>query len=131
MKRVGSLHYKRWYDHDPLISMAVSLLQNTDQANQQEITAYILNEIRDYPSLFEQTIFQRIHNCIFLIFHRRQKMDHSVWYLLEVLKLLSYEQQRTVSLKIINYIYEKENLERFIFEENIGLTEENSLYSTP
>ena len=95
---------KRWYDTDPTMSMAISLLQNTSPIHQEMTAAYLLRFLEREGILKE---YQLSSDRVFFIFPlvRRSQMDRRACHLLEVLKRLPRGLQIELSLNMINYIY--------------------------
>ena len=98
---------QRWYDHDPTVSMAVSLLLNDNKRDQQRPVHYILNllERDEVFAQFRQHIGDPLRITYLFPNSRRRDMASGTRRLLEILKLLPYSIQLDMSLNMINYIY--------------------------
>ncbi len=96
----------RWYDKDPTLSMAISLLHNASQTHQEMAARYLFKQmesqgILDLAELQTQT--ERVR-FIFPGF-RRSKFEMHARHLVELIKHLPYEDQQAVAVQLINYIY--------------------------
>ncbi|MGE0200324.1 MAG: hypothetical protein AB7P76_05080 [Candidatus Melainabacteria bacterium] len=95
---------KRWYDNEPTLSMAVSLLQNAP-ASHQEMTARYLLGVLERESILAQ--YQLDKNSVHFVFPflKRARLNVHAWKLLEVMKKLPRNRQLELALGVINYIY--------------------------
>lgn len=98
---------KRWYDHDPTVSMAVSLLLNAGRRDQQRTVHYAINllERDEVFAQFRKEIGDPLRITYMFPNNRRRNMESGTRRLLEILKLLPYSIQLDMALNIINYIY--------------------------
>ncbi len=98
---------KRWYDHDPTLSMAVSLLQNASKPDQFRTVKYIMGllERDEILKQYRKEIGDPLRLSYIFPANRRRDMETSTWRLLEILKLLPETIQMEMALSIINYIY--------------------------
>ncbi len=96
----------RWYDNDPTLSMAVSLLQNASRTHQELTARYIFHQLES-ENLLDSDILRTQEDRVRFMFPSRfrQKLDVQSRRLLEVLKLLPYEVQQRMALQMIQYIY--------------------------
>jgi hypothetical protein len=98
--------HQRWYDNDPTLSMAVSLLQNAHKAHQELTARYIFRQLAA-ENLLESDILNTSEDRVRFIFPKnyRQKLDVRSRHLLEVLKLLPSDVQQRMAVQIIQYVY--------------------------
>lgn len=98
---------KRWYDHDPTISMAISLLQNASKPDQFRTVKYIIGllERDEILNQYKKEIGDPLRVSYLFPFNKRRNMEPSTRRLLEILKLLPESIQLEMALSIINYIY--------------------------
>lgn len=98
---------KRWYDHDPTISMAVSLLLNASKADQLRTVQYTLNLLERDEILrqYRSEIGDPLRVSYLFPFNKRRNMEQGTRRLLEILKLLPQSIQLEMALSMINYIY--------------------------
>ena len=100
---------KRWYDKDPAMSMAISLLNNASYDQQRQAAEHVLGLIEHVT--IEETGCQPLQTKQFLqvahLFpsHRRSHLEPTANRMVEVLKSLPTEIQLEMSLNIINQIY--------------------------
>jgi hypothetical protein len=99
------LQSSRWYDQDPTLSMAVSLLQNASRSHQMQTSRYILSILEG------EGILARHHlpdtDRLFFLFpiRKRQHFDSTSLQVIELLKRLPASVQLEMALNIINCIY--------------------------
>ena len=102
---MGCSMNQRWYDRDPTLSMAVSLLQNASKTH-QEMTARYVNLFLEREHLMEKHLEMEPGKLQFLFpFMRRNRLEKSAWSALETIKRLPKDVQLEVALAMINYIY--------------------------
>ncbi len=95
----------RWYDNDPTLSMAVSLLQNASRIH-QEMTAHYIRRHMERESILEKERLGPPGQLLFLFpFLRRNRLEKDAWELLEMMKRLPKDIQLELALMMINYIY--------------------------
>ncbi|HEY9688028.1 MAG TPA: hypothetical protein V6C52_13725 [Coleofasciculaceae cyanobacterium] len=97
---------QRWYDKDPTLSMAMSLLQNASLAHQEMAARYMFNLMRD-QGLLDAAELRTSEERIRFIFpaFRRSRFEMHARHLVELLKHLSFEAQQDLAMQLINYIY--------------------------
>lgn len=97
--------YKRWYDNDPTLSMAISLLQNASYANQELAAKYIFNIIEQQRLLNNQQFNSLYKGIAFIFPNNRNQLQVEARRLVEELKHLPSVTQESLALVLINYIY--------------------------
>lgn len=99
---------KRWYDQNPTLSIAVSLLQNTSLENRMKTVSFMMSYFEDhYP---EALVLAESAKSGWLSFiQRRQSMEQNAWQAVETMQFLSEEARRELSLAMIRMIYQLEN----------------------
>ena len=123
--------FQRWYDKDPTLSMAVSLVQNASKVHQELTARYIfrlleMENLLDAPSL--KTGGEERIRFIFPG-HEKRKLDVHFRHLLEVLKLLDFEVQQRMSVQMIQYVYvldageSEELMQQALLEVDSGRTQ--------
>lgn len=95
---------RRWYDHDPTISMAVSLLQNASHGHQETTARFMMMYMEREGILAEYELSPEKISFLFPLL-KRMNLDTSAWEMLEVMKRLPHGRQIEMSLTVINYIY--------------------------
>jgi len=97
---------QRWYDKDPTLSMAMSLLQNASYAHQEAAARYMF-KVMDAINLLDSTELRTKEDRVRFIFpsFRRHKFEAHARHLVELMKHLSYDAQQAMAVQLINYIY--------------------------
>lgn len=95
---------RRWYDKDPTLSMAVSLLQNAPRKH-QEMTAKMVLAYMKEANLYEAANVSQDKTLFFFPLLKRMQLDNSAWEMLEIMKRLPHGKQIEVALMIIHHIY--------------------------
>ena len=97
---------QRWYDRDPTLSMAISLLQNASHPHQEMAAAYML-KVMDALNLLSCAALSTKEERIRFIFptFRRSKFEVHARHLVELMKHLSPDAQEAMAVQLINYIY--------------------------
>lgn len=97
---------QRWYDKDPTLSMAISLLQNASYAHQEAAARYMF-KVMDALNLLDSAEVTTKEDRIRFIFpsFRRSKFEMHARHLVELMKHLSFDAQQAMAVQLINYIY--------------------------
>jgi len=90
---------KRWYDIDSTLSLAVSMLKNASEENQDSVCKFINEK-------FEELNIQKQDKFIAFKFFNKRWYDEreNVYNLLENLRCCNDEDRRTLALAIINHL---------------------------
>jgi hypothetical protein len=97
---------QRWYDKDPTLSMAISLLQNASHAHQEAAARYMFKVMDGLGILNSKEISTQEDRLRFIFpAFRRQKFEAHARHLVELMKHLSYDAQQAMAVQLINYIY--------------------------
>lgn len=96
----------RWYDKDPTLSMAVSLLHNASKTH-QEMAARYLFKVMEHQGILQSAELRTQNDRVRFLFpsFRRSGFEMHARHLIELLKHLSYEHQQMLAVQLINYIY--------------------------
>ncbi len=97
---------QRWYDRDPTLSMAMSLLQNASHPH-QEMAARYMFKVMDALNILSCAELSTKEERIRFIFpsFRRSKFEIHARHLVELMKHLSPDAQEAMAVQLINYIY--------------------------
>jgi len=97
---------QRWYDKDPTLSMAISLLQNASHSHQEAAARYMF-KVMDALGLLDSAELRTKEDRIRFIFpaFRRSKFEMHARHLVELMKHLSPDAQQAMAVQLINYIY--------------------------
>lgn len=97
--------YKRWYDVDPTVSLAVSLMRNANILTQYKCADLIVQKSKDNGVDLSENI---ITDAFTYVLRRWYDTDQKMAEAFEYLKLLPIDLQKEVSLEIINLLQEAE-----------------------
>lgn len=97
---------QRWYDKDPTLSMAFSLLYNASHSH-QEMAARYMFKIMDAMELLDSETLRTKEGRVQFMFpgFRRNQFEIHARHLIETLKHLPFESQQELAVQLINYIY--------------------------
>lgn len=98
---------KRWYDIDPTVSLAVSLMRNANLLLQYDCADLIIKKSKDNGIDLSENILTDAFNYVL---RRWYDTDQKVSEAFEYLKLMPFELQKETAIDIINLLQEKENL---------------------
>ena len=91
---------KRWYDKDPAVSLAVSLIRNSEIENQYKYAEFIVNRAKD----FGVTIDENPLSNAFHFVKRWYDQDKQLAEAFEYLQKAPVEQQKEIALDLIHII---------------------------
>lgn len=96
---------KRWYDYDPTVSLAISILRNSAKKNQALVAEFLIEKSKEQGISVEKIKSEKTN-----MFSRRwYDFDENVYYSLECLRLSPHEVQKTLAIEIINYLCKLDN----------------------
>jgi len=98
---------KRWYDIDPTVSLAVSLMRNSNINNQYKCADLILKKSKDNGLDLSENILTDAFNYVL---RRWYDTDQKIAESFEYLKLMPEELQRETALELINLLKEADVL---------------------
>ncbi len=96
---------KRWYDVDPTVSLAVSLMRNANIMTQYKCADIIVKKSKDNGIDLSENILTDAFNYVL---RRWYDTDQKIAEAFEYLKLMPLELQKEVSLDLINFLQEEE-----------------------
>ena len=96
---------KRWYDIDPTVSLAVSLMRNANIMTQYKCADYIVKTSKENGIDLSENIITDAFNYLL---RRWYDADQKIAEAFEYLKLLPAELQKSVALDLINLLQEEE-----------------------
>lgn len=97
--------YKRWYDVDPTVSLAVSLMRNANILSQYKCADLIIKTSKDNGIDLSDNI---LTDAFTYVLRRWYDTDQKIAESFEYLKLLPIEIQKSVALDIINLLQMEE-----------------------
>lgn len=89
---------KRWYDIDPTMSLAVSLMHNASPENQSLCAKLIIKKARDFNISIPKNKLEEAFNYFC---KRWYDKDRELADAFQYLKIMPFELQKEVSLEII------------------------------
>ena len=90
---------KRWYDTDPTLSLAVSMLKNADDEKQNSVCEVTQNKIK------EMGIKTGDKFTVFKIFDKRWYDEkENLYNLLETIRCCDEDEKREIAIFIIDYL---------------------------
>ncbi len=92
----------RWYDKDPTLSMAISILRNTDKKNQIKVAEYIIDKLKS-TAISKPNFPQNLLKVL-----NRRWYDHNekLSTAMEYLRLSTLTVQQDIALEIIDLLCE-------------------------
>ncbi len=96
---------KRWYDVDPTVSLAVSLMRNANIMTQYKCADYIVSKSKEHGIDLSENILTDAFNYVL---RRWYDTDQKIAEAFEYLKLMPLELQKELSLELINLLQEEE-----------------------
>ena len=97
--------YKRWYDVDPTVSLAVSLMRNANIMTQYKCADLIVKKSKDNGIDLADNI---LTDAFTYVLRRWYDPDQKIAESFEYLKSLPDELQKEVALDLINLLQEEE-----------------------
>ena len=97
--------YKRWYDIDPTVSLAVSLMRNANIMTQYKCADLIVKKSKDNGIDLADNI---LADAFSYVLRRWYDTDQKIAESFEYLKSLPEELQKEVALELINLLQEEE-----------------------
>lgn len=92
---------KRWYDVDPTVSLAVSLMRNVNIMTQYKCADIIVSKSKDHGIDLSENIITDAFNYVL---RRWYDTDQKIAEAFEYLKLMPEELQKETALEIINLL---------------------------
>lgn len=99
--------HKRWYDVDPTISLAVSLLRSASEQTQVKCSEFIIDYARQRDVKLKSNGLSDAFNYIL---KRWYDQDKKIAEAFEYFQVSSLELQKEISLEVINFLQLSETL---------------------
>lgn len=96
---------KRWYDVDPTVSLAVSLMRNANIMTQYKCADLIVKHAKDNGIDLSENILTDAFNYVL---RRWYDTDQKIAEAFEYLKLMPEPEQKATALDLINFLQEEE-----------------------
>ena len=97
--------HKRWYDVDPTVSLAVSLMRNANIMTQYECAVLIIKISKEKRIYLADNI---LTDAFTYVLRRWYDTDQKIAEAFEYLKCLPIDVQKEAALQIINLLQEAE-----------------------
>ena len=97
--------YKRWYDIDPTVSLAVSLMRNANVMTQYKCADIIVKKSKENGIDLSENI---LTDAFTYVLRRWYDTDQKIAESFEYLKLLPENIQKEVAFDIINFLQDEE-----------------------
>lgn len=92
--------HKRWYDKDPAVSLAVSLIRNSSIEDQYKYAEFIVNRAKDFGVVVDENPLAAAFNFA----KRWYDNDKQLAEAFEYLQKAPAEQQKEIALDLIHII---------------------------
>lgn len=93
--------HKRWYDVDPTVSLAVSLLRNANEQTQLKCADFIIEYAKDREVALQSNT---LNNAFNYILRRWYDKDEKVAQAFEYFEVSPIEIKKEISLEVINFL---------------------------
>ena len=93
--------HKRWYDIDPTVSLAVSLIRNANEPCQLQCAEYIINYAKERDIQLKGNTLNGAFNYIL---RRWYDKDQTIAEAFDYFENLPIDSQKEVSLEVINIL---------------------------
>ena len=90
---------KRWYDLDPTVSTAVSMMENADAKVQLECAYYIIDKAKNYGVKITESDLSEAFNYLFRRWYDKNKQLHDAF---EYLKESPHDVRLGIAFDIID-----------------------------
>ncbi len=95
---------KRWYDKEPTVSLAVSLMQNSKEEVQAECAEFLKNKAQDYGVILNSNLFGAFNYVLHRWYDRSEQISEAFLYLKEA----DDETRKQIALAVIDFLEQKE-----------------------
>ncbi len=91
---------KRWYDVDPTVSLAVSLLRNSDELTRSDCAMFIIKEAQNKGVVIKNSLVSAFNYAL----RRWYDEEETIFEAMEYLRVAPAEIQKELSFDIIEYL---------------------------
>lgn len=91
---------KRWYDIDPTVSLAVSLLRNSDEATRKSCAGFVIKEAQEKGVVIKNSLVSAFDYAL----RRWYDDEETIFEAMEYLRIAPLEIQKELSFDIIEYL---------------------------
>jgi hypothetical protein len=111
---------QRWYDFEPNMSLAVSLLHNSRTDNKDLALSYFNKRLLNDHGHFENFNPNPPQGNWLGLFQKRKGLDEPSWVLIEMLRHTPVEYRQKFALGMISYLYFLEHQNTLTLEFESG-----------
>ncbi len=101
------MNNKRWYDQEPTISLAVSLIQNSKQDTQLECAKLIKEKAQDHGVILQNNLFGAFNYVLHRWYDINEELSEAFGYL----KAADDETRKQIAIDIISFLEKSETLQ--------------------
>ncbi len=101
------MNNKRWYDQEPTISLAVSLIQNSKQDTQLECAKLIKEKAQDYGVVLQSNLFGAFNYVLHRWYDINEELSEAFGYLKEA----DEDTRKQIAIEIIAFLEKAETLQ--------------------
>lgn len=91
---------QRWYDFDPVISLAVNLIEQADEKTKKHCLNYIIKRATDYGIELETKLDEQFD----MLWQRRTDSTSHFFEAMEYFKKADTGFQKEISMSVIEYV---------------------------
>lgn len=123
-------YFSRWYDKDPILSMSMKTLQNTDDASQIKIALNLIKVIIEHN--IESSEFEGVEDILSAVEDGMTKRGNARWYdldetirtAIQMLEACSSEARQKIATEMANLVVNKikEGDEDYDYDEEDEVT---------
>ena len=92
---------KRWYDLDPTVSLAVSLMKNADEQTQLHCADYIINKAKNFGMKRKENA---LNEALTLIFRRWYDKDKRIQESFEYFQAAPPDVQHDIAVELLRVL---------------------------
>lgn len=93
--------HKRWYDVDPTVSLAVSLMRNANEQTQVKCAEHIIDYAKEHEIALKSNTLNDAFNYILRRWYDKEKTVSEAF---EYFQVAPMELQKEISLEVINIL---------------------------
>lgn len=91
---------KRWYDIDSTVSLAVSLLRNSDELTRKDCASFIIKEAQEKGVVMKNNLVSAFDYAL----RRWYDDEETIFEAMEYLRISPVEVQKELAFDIIEYL---------------------------
>jgi len=120
-------YFSRWYDKDPILSMSMKTLQNTDDASQIRIALNLIKIIIEHNIASNE--FEGVEDILNAVEGGMEKRGNARWYdldetirtAIQMLEACSFEAQQKIAIEMASLVVNKikEDEDAYDFDDEV------------